>query len=248
MGAFGPFFLMLSMASLADALEEYPCGHAISPRLAPTRGRARRTVTRDQPRVRALKLWRDLASLAYMLDRMLFRARILAAAALLGSLTACAPTLGPPPPGVSPAPSASAEFRAADFAWAQAPGRNTLAGRLAFKQGATPYSCVNASVILTPETSWSRRRMTVLYKSDTRSALPSDEVRARTSQAPPGDSGPYIKRTTCDAAGHFSFTGLPDGSWFVVTIAKPAAGGQGVSMAFMRRVTTRGGRVTNFDL
>jgi hypothetical protein len=177
---------------------------------------------------------------------MLLRARILAAAALLGSLAACAPTLGPPPPQTSAAPGGS-DFRAADFAWAQAPGHNTLAGRLAFKQGATPYSCVNASVILTPETPWSRRRMTVLYKSDTRSALPSDEVRARTSQAPPGDSGPYIRRTTCDAAGHFSFTGLPDGSWFVVTIAKPA-GGQGGSMAFMRRVTTRGGRVTNFDL
>jgi hypothetical protein len=192
-------------------------------------------------------LWRVLAALAYMLGCMVLRARILAAAALLGSLAACAPTLGPPPPRTSRPPS-SADFQAGDFAWAQVPGRNTLMGRLAFKQGGTPYSCARASVILTPETPWSRRRMAVLYKSDVRSALPSDEVRARTPQAPPGDSGPFIKRTTCDAADHFSFTGLPDGAWYVVTIAKPAAGAPGPSMAFMRRVVTRGGRVTAFDL
>jgi hypothetical protein len=34
-----------------------------------------------------------------------------------------------------------------------------------------------------------------------------------------------------------------------VTIAKPVPGGPGgPNMAFMRRVTTRGGRVTTFDL
>ena len=181
-----------------------------------------------------------------MLGRMVSSARIFASAALAGSLAACAPTLGPPPPHTSATPGGSANFRAADFAWSQVPGPNGLAGRLAFKQGAASYSCANASVILTPETPWSRRRMSVLYKSDTRSALPSDEVRARTPQAPPGDSGPYIKRTTCDASSHFTFSSLPDGAWYAVTIGRPV-GGQGGNMAFMRRVTTRGGRVTSFD-
>lgn len=185
--------------------------------------------------------------MAYMLGCMVLRARILAAASLLGLLSACAPTLGPPPPR-GYAPPADAAFRAGDFAWAQAPGRNALMGRLTFRQGALAYSCAGATVVLTPETPWARRRMAVLYKSDVRSALPVEEVRARTPQAPPGDSGPFIKRTTCDAADHFSFTGLPDGAWYVVTIAKPAAGGSGGSMAFMRRVTTRGGRVSAFDL
>lgn len=194
----------------------------------------------------ARRLWRVFAALAYMLGCMVLRVRILAAAALLGLLTACAPTLGPPPPRTS-APPGDASFRAGDFAWAQAPGRNALMGRLTFRQGPVVYSCAGASVILTPETPWSRRRMAVLYKSDVRSALPSDEVRARTPQAPPGDSGPFIKRTTCDGADHFSFTGLPDGAWYVVTIGKPVGGGS-PSMAFMRRVMTRGGRVTTFDL
>lgn len=182
-----------------------------------------------------------------MLADMVVSARIPAAVALMGLVSACAPTLGPPPPHGAPPPG-DAAFRADDFAWAREPGRNVLMGRLAFKAGSAAYSCSGSTVVLTPETPWSRRRMMVLYKSDVRSALPSDEVRARTPQAPPGDSGPFIKRTSCDAADHFSFTGLPDGAWYVVTIAKPAPGGAGGSMAFMRRVVTRGGRVTAFDL
>jgi hypothetical protein len=178
---------------------------------------------------------------------MVLSARLVAAAALMGLVSACAPTLGPPPSRTS-SPPVDASFRAGDFAWSQAPGRNALMGRLTFRQGQTAYSCAGATVVLTPETPWSRRRMFVLYKSDVRSALPSDEVRARTPQAPPGDSGPFIKRTTCDASDHFSFTGLPDGAWYVVTIARPAPGATGGSMAVMRRVVTRGGRVSTFDL
>ena len=178
---------------------------------------------------------------------MVVTARIIAATALLGLVSACAPTLGPPPPRTSPPPG-DARFSAEDFAWSKAPGHNSLMGRLAYKQGGVAYSCAGATVVLTPETPWSRRRMMVLYKSDVRSALPADEVRARTPQAPPGDSGPFIKRATCDPADRFSFGSLPDGAWYVVTIAKPAPGGAGASMAFMRRVTTRGGKVTSFDL
>lgn len=179
---------------------------------------------------------------------MVVRARIIVVAALMGLVSACAPTLGPPPPRTSGPPPGDARFSAEAFTWAQAPGRNALAGRLAFKSGGVAYSCVGATVVLTPETPWSRLRMSVLYRSDVRSALPADEVRARTPQAPPGDSGPFIRRTSCDANDRFNFPGLPDGAWYVVTIAKPAPGGAGGSMAFMRRVTTRGGRVTVFDL
>ena len=57
-----------------------------------------------------------------------------------------------------------------------------------------------------------------------------------------------MKRATCDSGGRFSFAGLPDGGWFVVTIAKPVAGGGGPTLALMRRVMTRGGRATSFEL
>jgi hypothetical protein len=197
-------------------------------------------------------LWRDLPSLDYMLDVMFVRARLIAAIALLGLLSACAPVLGPPPPhraGTGPAPPENGAFRAGDFAWSQASGRNIVAGTLAYRPAGKRYTCSGATVILTPETPWSRRRMVALYRSDLRAALPTDEVRARTPQAPPGDSGPFLKRATCDNNDHFSFSGLPDGGWYVITVAKPvgAANGAG-SMALMRHVMTRGGGVTNVEL
>lgn len=90
--------------------------------------------------------------------------------------------------------------------------------------------------------------MLVLYKSDQRAALPADDVRSRQSLAPPGDSDPYVRRAKCDAADHFVFPNLPDGAWYLVTLAKPAAGQSGPNLAIMRRVATRGGKVTTFEL
>jgi hypothetical protein len=77
------------------------------------------------------------------------RVRLLAAAALAGALSACAPTYGPPPPGrVVALPPEDSVFRAGDFAWSQAPGRNTLAGSLGHA-GPVRYSCAGATVVLT---------------------------------------------------------------------------------------------------
>lgn len=160
----------------------------------------------------------------------------------LGALaTACAsPSLGPPPP--APAPTPSAAFSAADFAWSQRPGANVVAGQVVYRQGILRFTCAGSTVVLTPETPWSRRRMTALYGSTDRAALPSDDVRARTPNAPAGDAGPYVKRTTCDDADQFAFAGLADGAWFAITIARPVNNPKGANMALMRRVVVRGGK------
>ncbi|HSV02819.1 MAG TPA: hypothetical protein VLI41_06395 [Phenylobacterium sp.] len=180
----------------------------------------------------------------------MLRVRPFAALLLAATAAACAPTLGPPPPGYPP-PAAPGmgepAFRAHDFAWSQQPGPNAIVGRLAYQRGATRYTCAGAIVILTPETTWSRRRMEVLYLSSERAALPADEVRARTAEAPPGDSSPYIKRATCDSTDRFSFAHLPDGAWYVITIGRPLKGA-GPSLALMRRVVTRGGRTVTIGL
>jgi hypothetical protein len=169
-------------------------------------------------------------------------------AAVLSTLAlgACASAMGPSLPTRGPA--APAEFRAADFGWSQRPGRNTIAGHLVFRRGQTRYSCAGAGVVLTPDTPWSRRRMTVLYGPGDHVALPAGEVRARTPSAPAGDVGPYIKRTTCDANDRFSVAGLPDGAWFVITLARPVGQPQAEGYALMRRVVTRGGRTTQAEL
>ena len=170
------------------------------------------------------------------------RAPLISVLGLAAIVSACAPSLGPPPPSAAPPVSTNATFAATDFAWSQKPGGNIIAGRVAFRAGPVRYSCAGASVVLTPETAWSRRRMAVLYGSAERAALPTDEVRARTSSAPAGDAGPFVKRTTCDEADQFAFGGLADGAWFVITVARPVGDPKGESMALMRRVVVRGGR------
>lgn len=171
----------------------------------------------------------------------------------LALVSACAPTLGPPPPGgyrppPPPPPPSATQFRAEDFGWSARPGQGRIDGRLVYRQGRLAYSCSGTSVILTPETMWSRRRMTILYNSPDRAALPASEVRARTPSAPSGDYSAFVKRATCDSANRFSFAGLPNGAWFVIAIAKPQGGAAGSDIAVMRRVEIRGGRPVGVDL
>lgn len=180
--------------------------------------------------------------------------RLLTIAASAAMLAACATTGGPgplpprPPRPPKEAPPSATVFRPSDFSWSAVPGRNKIEGKLAYSRPGVRYTCAGAGVILTPETPWTRRRMTLLYNSPTFSALPVDEVRARTPSAPSDDYSAFLKRTTCDAYDRFSFSGLPDGAWFVISLARPAAGGQGPSIAIMRRVETRRGRLVNVDL
>lgn len=181
-------------------------------------------------------------------------ARLAAALSLALLAPACAPIYGPPPPGrfqpppPPPPPARATVFNAAEFAWAKAPGRNGVVGKLTYREGPTRFSCAGAGVVLTPETAWSRRRMLILYGSMERAALPTSAVRARTANAPPGDPGPFVRRTTCDSADRFSFSGLPDGAWYVIVLARPLGQPRAEGTAMMRRVTTRGGRITNADL
>jgi hypothetical protein len=174
--------------------------------------------------------------------------RLVTAATALLMLSACEPIYGPPPPTRITTPTDDTSFRASDFAWSKAMGRNALVGAVTFRAGPTRYSCAGATVVLTPETPWSRRRMSVLYQSGERAALPVDDVRGRAAKAPPGDSDPYVKKAICDDASRFSFAGLADGAWYVVTLAKPVAGQTGPTVALMRRIVTSGGRTTTFDL
>jgi hypothetical protein len=179
---------------------------------------------------------------------MAVSARLLAAATALLMLSACEPMYGPPAPNRITTPAEDTSFRAADFAWSKPLGRNSLVGTVAYRAGTTRYSCAGATVVLTPETPWSRKRMSVLYQSGERAALPVDDVRGRAAKAPPGDSDPYVKKAICDDASRFSFAGLADGAWYVVTLAKPATGQGGPTVALMRRIVTGGGRTTSFDL
>ncbi|MHB8528151.1 MAG: hypothetical protein ACYC8V_01395 [Caulobacteraceae bacterium] len=148
------------------------------------------------------------------------------------------PTEGPPP-SYYPSPS-SADFRPQDFAWSTEGGSAAIVGTLAFRVEGARYACSGGDVILTPETPWSRRRMTILYGSALGADVPVSVVRAREPSGPKDDYARFVKKATCDEANHFRFDDLPPGGWFVITLAKPVHG-PGEAVAVMRRVETRGG-------
>ena len=195
--------------------------------------------------------WRVFAPLAYILSFMVRSLRLTAAILTLGAaaaaLGACEPMYGPPPPTRITTATEDTQFRAGDFAWSKAAGKNALTGQVTYHAGAVRYGCSGSPVVLTPETAWSKKRIGVLYLSTEHAALPIEDVRGRSDAAPPGNSEPYVRKATCDAASHFSFAGLPDGAWYVVVPAKPIDG-KGQTLALMRRVVTRGGRAVAFEL
>jgi hypothetical protein len=153
-------------------------------------------------------------------------------------LAACAEApLGPVTPGSSAA-GGKPLFEAQDFAWSTAAGTGAIAGALTYHQGDIHYDCKGGDVLLTPETPWSRDRMLTLYGSADRATAPVSEIRARAANASPGDYARFVRKTTCDNFNRFTFSGLPNGAWYVITVAKPSNGGE--AMALTRRVVLRG--------
>lgn len=160
------------------------------------------------------------------------------AAAALSGLSACA-SMTPAPTG----PTAIV-FSAADFAWSAVPGTGGIDARLAYRAEGLAWRCAG-SVGLTPETPWTRQRFVTLYGSAERAALPAAVVRARSVSDASSDYRGYVRNTTCDETGRARFDQLPDGSWFLIA---PVVAEGSEPVVLMRRVTTRGGRVTSLTL
>lgn len=153
-------------------------------------------------------------------------------------LAACAETpLGTVTPGSSAA-GGKPLFEAQDFTWSTASGTGSIAGTLTYRQGDVHYDCKGGDVLLTPETPWSRDRMLTLYGSLEHAVAPVATVRARAAGASPGDYARFVRKTTCDDFNRFTFSGLPDGAWYVITVAKPSNGGEAVALT--RRVMLKG--------
>jgi len=168
---------------------------------------------------------------------------LIAVAALGASLAACetAPMggYGPGPgAGYGPPRAAPGVFRADDFAWSTAAGRAAIDGRIDYRRNGRAFACTG-SIGLTPDTPYTRARFRTLYGSTDRAAVPEAIVRARTVADPNADYRSFVRSTTCEN-GRFSFSGLPDGGWFI--IAPVSADGE-ERVVLMRHVETRGGRV-----
>jgi hypothetical protein len=143
------------------------------------------------------------------------------------------PNYPPPPP---PPPRAYDLYREADFAWSTATGAGTIVGLLAHKGDAARYTCQVA--VLVPDTPWTRARMRTLYLSTVAADIPSDDVRARTPPDHADEYKRFVRQAPCAPGNRFAFSGLPDGVWYVISVATPVGGG--IREAVMRRVETHG--------
>jgi hypothetical protein len=165
-------------------------------------------------------------------------ARLFAIAVAAASLAACETVpMGGYGSGYAPRPTAAA-FRVEDFDWSTRSGRASIDGRVDYRREGQAFDCTG-SVALTPDTPYTRARVRTLYGSTDRAAIPEAVVRARTVPDPNADYRSFVRSETC-RDGRFSFSGLPDGGWFIIT---PVSAG-GDRIVLMRRVVTRGGRVT----
>ena len=135
----------------------------------------------------------------------------------------------PPPP---PAPPRN------EFEWSAANGPNVIQGEAVWRREGRTFSCAGQSVGLTPETPYTRERMTELYGSDEAATRTVAEVRARSAKAPTRDYRAYVRSTECDSRGRFVFHGLPDGGWFVIVRAQSASG---ATLVGLRRAHVAGG-------
>ncbi|HEX3917568.1 MAG TPA: hypothetical protein VHW60_09545 [Caulobacteraceae bacterium] len=169
----------------------------------------------------------------------------LAASALAACETEGMGPPGPPPPppstgsGYIPPPSTNG-FHESDFAWSRGTGGGAINGVVTFG-GPGKYSC--GDVVLAPETPWSSQRTMTMYGSTTEADVAVDDVRNRTprdaaDQAQAAAYARYARHAQCNASNHFSFAGLPNGAWYIVTVATPRAGGP--KIAVMQRVATYG--------
>ncbi|MGH7028404.1 hypothetical protein [Brevundimonas sp.] len=138
--------------------------------------------------------------------------------------------------------AASTEFSADAFAWSTRAGQASIEGRVAFAQDGKTFHCVG-NVGLIPDTGYTRARMQRLYGSTESAAAPAAVVRARSAGEQAADYRAFERAQAC-AADAFRFTGLPDGSWFLIS---PVKAGDDI-VVLMKRVQTRGGRLAAVTL
>lgn len=171
----------------------------------------------------------------------MFKRSILAIAALSGALAACAPA-----PGPSPFPTAPAVFNTADFAWSREPGRAAIDGRIAFTLRGETYNCTG-SVVLTPDTPYTRQRFNTLYGSVNRAAIPEPVVRARNVPDPNADYRSFVRQERC-TDNRFRIEDLPNGNWFLIATVTSAVSPGAERIVLMRRIETRSGRTMTVAL
>jgi hypothetical protein len=120
-----------------------------------------------------------------------------------------------------------------------APGRNAIQGSALLRQrGGGVVTCAGTPVLLIPATAYARERLAAYYTSTEDGHLLGDAPIVEPNY--PAFSQ-LQRRTTCDPQGHFSFTKLADGEFFVLAVVDWQVGGINQGSSMIQRVALKGG-------
>ena len=133
-------------------------------------------------------------------------AGLLAIGGLALALAGCAstgpgaPMIAAPPPPPPPPPPVEVSTILGDGTFHTAHGARA--------------SCAGQSVAIMAETANSRARMAALYGSLTHAVAPISQIQQRSAKL--GPASDLVDSTQCGPDGHFSFTGLHAGGFFLI--------------------------------
>jgi len=131
--------------------------------------------------------------------------------------------------------------------WARRSGSNAVTGTAILRASGKTHSCAGQSANLIPDNAYARARMRAIFGSETRGMRASSLGPAKFDR----DDPLYVsslRTARCDASGGFSFSGVPDGVWYVTSSVKWQDGSQAEGGSMMQRVDLRGGRQVRVTL
>ena len=159
------------------------------------------------------------------------------------ALAACAET--------NPRYHSRSVFDVDDVAWSTGSGTNSVRGFATHNTLTNAgRTCASLPVRLVPDSSYARLRFQELYGSDVAgvSTGPNFNIYG------PEKSDPrYLnvsRVSSCDSQGNFSFDGVPDGTWFILSTdnTRSQYGANPPGSAIFKRVEVRGGQTAEVTL
>lgn len=134
---------------------------------------------------------------------------------LLIALAGCETDDIAPPPAGPVAVFHIAPFVATDYNWASAPGTAAVSGDILLRTvGGDVKTCAGLRVALVPSGPYADDFVRTMFGNNAQAFLPAGS--GLSLMAAHNQMEAIDRHTICDAQGHFQFTGLPPGAYYVV--------------------------------
>jgi len=150
----------------------------------------------------------------------------------------------------------SVAFDPAEVAWSKMPGKNTIEGSAALRtRGGEVRTCAGGAAQLIPSSAYADERVRLTYGDNQRgfhsTTTGSFEVLSRPPVADDKYTPTYqasMRNANCDAQGAFSFSSIPDGTWYVTVKVEWEVASQTQGGWLMQKVELKGGETKKLVL